>query len=139
MPAQNQNTGKTPAQIHCETLTRRRKPLIDFSKKPLDEAIKAKDAEIENLTRQLRQLQEANTAKESLIRELEDKLAAAAKPKEPIIIEKTEEVPGTSRRRARQQVEPPKIEEPQKEPEKEQTAPTTTTAPAPGDGISEED
>lgn len=130
------NAQKTPAQVHCETLNRRRKPLIDFMKKPLDEALKAKDAEIENLTRQLRQLQESNTAKESYIRQLEDKLADALKPKPSEIVEKTEEIPGTGRRRGRQTVEPPtpKIEEPKKE--SAQQPPVIT---APGDGISEED
>lgn len=127
------DTKKTPAQIHVDALNRKRKPLIDFSKKPLDEALKAKDAEIENLTRQIAKLQEASTAKESYILELEGKLAKALNPQAPQIVPQTEEIPGTSRRRARVQVQPEEAKAPAVK------APEVPAIPNPGDGITEED
>lgn len=142
MPNESQNQ-KSHEQLVAESLVRRRKPLIDLNKKTETEAIKAKQAEIDNLASQVRKLQEAVTAKESYIRELEDKLANALNPPSPPVVEKTEEIPGTSRRRGRQQVQPeapkedPKPEEPAKEPEQlERPAPSSPAAQvAPGDGI----
>lgn len=134
---------KTPVQIHLDALNRKRKPLIDLNKKPLDESIKERDATIENLSRQLAKLQEANTAKETYIKELEDKLAVAITPKPSPEVVKTEEIPNTRQRRARieepkkPEAKPEEIKKPESEP---RPAPSTASPQGPpSDGITEED
>lgn len=116
------DTKKTPAQIHVDALNRKRKPLIKFDDKPIEQLKKDHFFEIEELSRQLRQMQQSLTHKEAYIQELEDKLAKATNPPAPQPVQQTEEVPGTSRRRSRQKVEP-----------------ETTPPPQAGDGITEDD
>lgn len=142
--SQNQQGQKSHEQLVYEATTRRRKPLIDLTKKTESEALKAKDEEIQLLTSQLRKLQESVTHKEAYIQELEDKLANALNPPKSPEAPKTEEIPGTGRRRARQQVQPeapaPKPEDPQQQEEQARPAPSAPPANSePGDGIVEDD
>lgn len=97
----------TVQQLH-EAARRKRKPLVDLAATERQQAIASRDATIDNLQRQLRQHQEANTAKEAYIQELEGKLKKALeKNKEPVASPITEPDETSQGRRARRpRVEP---------------------------------
>ena len=117
----------TVQQLH-DAARRKRKPLIDLAATERQQAIASRDATIENLQRQLRQHQEANTAKEAYIQELEDKLKKALeKNKEPVASPITEPDETSQGRRARRpRVEPETTEAPKQEEAPETTTETTT-------------
>lgn len=114
-----------------DTSKRRRKPLIDLTgterERAHAKAIAERDAAIDNLTRQLRHLQEAATASAGYVKSLEEQLRAYNAQRQAPAPRPAPPEPPEPPRPKRQRVEPEQQAAPTAPPSKTEEITTTTT------------